>query len=65
MRTIKRIKKECKLRGLNVDNVLHNLMDIEQYRYKSGKLYFTRFYLGGKPIFHKDLVTEVDLADYE
>lgn len=64
MKTIERIKKECKNKGLDFETVKYNMLDSEQYRYINNQLYVTKTYIGGKPNFSKEFIELVDLEDY-
>lgn len=65
MKTIERIKKECKNKNLDVETVLYNMASIENYRYKNNKLYYSKVSVGGKISFFKGWTKEVQLEDYQ
>ena len=64
MKTIERIKKECEIKGLDFETVIYNMSDIEQYRYKKGKLYFSKTFVNGKFSFSQGLCKEDALEYY-
>jgi len=65
MKTIERIKKECKAKKINFENVMYNCgFDATSLRYVKGKLYGTRTFYSGKPCFKDYCRKEVILEDF-